>query len=509
MRNFTGAVVRPSIVQVAGVLAVAVVSTASGTPVDVPPNFVAEVVTDGFDRPVTVACAADGRMFVAEQRGVVWVVDPVLGRLETPFIDITPEVHLAVDRGLIGMALDPNFMANRRVYLSYTVDPTYGRPEDSVVAGTGSRVVRYAGTPESNGSVADIDSRMVLIGATLSDGPPTCWPSHSIGALHFGFDGSLFVAAGDGAKYVGADTGGQTPQCFVPGLFPDEEDIGAFRSQSLESLAGKIMRIDPETGAGLPDNPSYDGDPLSKHSRLWVTGLRNPFRFALLPDSPPPGLLFVGDVGHSDTEEITVLTGGDNAGWPCYDGNFVHPLFINEEVPAYDCTTLETPGNPGPLRYPAMTWSHGNPSLSSPPGATCSVIVAGVFADGSSYPQPWEGRLFHANYVGGWVRAAQFDGENHVVDVLPFATGFEWPTDIVLEPGSGHLLVVTLPGAIWRIRHVGAGSNPDLDGNGTVDGADLGLLLNTWGMSGPIGDLDGDGLVGNSDLGLMLAAWTG
>ncbi|MFO0872539.1 MAG: PQQ-dependent sugar dehydrogenase [Phycisphaerales bacterium] len=481
------------------------VSTAAPNPVEVPNGFVAEVIADGFDRPVAVAPAPDGRLFVAEQRGMVWVIDPVLGRLPDPFLDLRDEVQISVDRGMIGLALDPQFLQNRRVYVSYTIDAIFGRPEDEPYSGTGGRLTRYTGTEESGGNVADPKSRFVLIGDVISNGPPTCWPSHSVGALHFGFDGSLFMAAGDGATYSGTDAGGLTPDCFAPGLFGPEEDIGSFRAQSHESLAGKILRLDPETGAGLPDNPFYDGDPYSKASRIWVTGLRNPFRYALRPGTPSPATLYVGDVQAGATEELDVLVGGDNAGWPCYDAPFIQWTFFLEKVPAYGCDTLETPSNPGTLVQPTITWNHGNPDESMPPGVTCSAIVAGAFYDGCCFPGLWQGRLFHADYLGAWVRAAAFDDDANLIDVLPFITDLGHPVDIQVDPTTSALIVVSLDGQVWAIRYQGA----DLNNDGVVDGGDLAIVLAGWGTAGPLGDLDGSGSVDAGDVGVLLANWTG
>src|SRR6185503_13125680 len=98
-------------------------------------------------------------------------------------------------------------------------------------------------------------------------------------------------------------------QCFTAGRTDAFENIGAFRAQSLTSLAGKVLRINPVDGTGYPSNPYWDGNPLSKRSRIWVYGLRNPFRIQVRPGtgnaSPTagdPGTLYIGDVGWNTWE---------------------------------------------------------------------------------------------------------------------------------------------------------------------------------------------------------------
>src|SRR5690606_27204779 len=145
---------------------------------------------------------------------------------------------------------------NGHVYMAYPVAPEGGtRPK--MLKPTFSRVVRYTGTPASGGNVADPASRLVLIGEQPHEGIPACY-AHLFGALRFGEDGSLLVSTGDAAHYEFPDGGGNDPDCFLPPLFDPEQDLGAFRAQHLDSLAGKILRIDPATGLGLPDNPYWN-----------------------------------------------------------------------------------------------------------------------------------------------------------------------------------------------------------------------------------------------------------
>src|SRR5690606_20361321 len=119
-------------------------------------------------------------------------------------------------------------------------------------------------------------------------GFPITHESHSIGTVMFGEDGSLIVGNGDGSTYLAADAGGwrqgSSNTALADGIITPEEDVGAFRAQMIDSLSGKILRLDPATGDGLPGNPFFDpANPRSARSRVWALGLRNPFRFDIRP----------------------------------------------------------------------------------------------------------------------------------------------------------------------------------------------------------------------------------
>ena len=150
----------------------------------------------------------------------------------------------------------------------------------------------------------------------------------------------------------GAQPGSYAPQALADGIIRPKEDVGAFRAQLVDSLNGKVLRIDPATGDGLPSNPYYDtANPRSARSRVWAMGLRNPFRMGLQPNTgshfPPdgnPGVLNIGHVGWSTWEALDVVTGPrQNFGWPRYEGLSVNPSYdvdiANQDAPnpLYPC----------------------------------------------------------------------------------------------------------------------------------------------------------------------------
>ncbi len=484
-----------------------------------PEGFFLEQVADGLDQPVAIAFAGDGRMFVAEKAGVVRVF--IDGKpLPEPFIDLSDEVDPTILRGMLGFALDPDFLNNRRVYMAYPVVPHDGL-EPNVLKPTFSRVVRYTGTNASGGNVADVDSRQVLIGEQPHEGIPACY-SHLIGALRFGADGSLLVSAGDAAHHEFADAGGHNPGCFEPPLFEQDQDIGAFRSQYLDSMAGKMLRIDPETGDGLPDNPYWDGTATSSRSRVWVYGLRTPHRFCVRPgtgSATTPGSIYIGEVGWNSYEEISIsITGGENFGWPCFEGQPPAPAYPNLNPAHSGCDTIETPGNPGPLTDPIAQFHYTMPELSYPEHVTGRTIIGGDFYTGQDYPLAYNGAYFYADWSYDWVRVMRVNEVDEHVNSFTFigpsseGDGMQEVVEILADTVSGDLhFVVREPGAVYRLRYDGPGSG-DINGDGVVDVSDLLALLQSWGEcpGGPHecpADLNGDGVVDVSDLLILLTNW--
>ena len=293
-------------------------------------------------------------MFVWERGGKVWVVESGQKKL---FIDISAEVGGYRDLGLLGFALHPQFETNGYFYLFYTVDrhhllhygsSNYSPTTNEYNNATIGRLTRYTAKKTTVGYTVDTLTRKILIGATATSGVPVLYEFHHIGSLVFGSDGTLLIATGDGAAAASApDTGSASGTYYVQalkdGIITPEENVGAFRSQLLESYNGKILRIDPETGKGVPGNPFFENtNPGSIRSKVWALGLRNPFRMSLKPErvalnpaDANPGVLYLGDVGWQTYEEIDVVNKpGMNFGWPFYEG--LVPLAAYEKRPVYN-----------------------------------------------------------------------------------------------------------------------------------------------------------------------------
>ncbi len=310
-------------------------------------GFASITVSNQWNEPVGLTFTGDGvDMFVWERGGRVYTVTGGIKRL---VVDISEEVGAWHDHGLLGFALHPQFDQNGYIYLLYLVDrhhlmnfgtAAYSPTVSESFSATIGRLTRY--TLNKTGGIYSVaaGSRKVLFGEARSDGIIVLERSHSTGSLVFGTDQTLLVSTGDGANVFGADKGSDPityfAQALADGILTPELNVGAFRCQVLNSLNGKILRIDPETGEGIPSNPYYDPTrPNAAISKVWALGLRNPFRMTLKPGSGShnpsdgkPGILYVGDVGYTSWEEINVVDKpGMNFGWPIYEGLQQSPTY--------------------------------------------------------------------------------------------------------------------------------------------------------------------------------------
>lgn len=244
-----------------------------------PSGFTETLVAGGLSNPTAMALAPDGRLFVCEQGGQLRVIKNG-ALLPTPFLSVT--VNSAGERGLLGIAFDPNFATNNFLYIYYT----------ATTPAIHNRVSRFT----ANGDVAVPGSEVVLL--DLNNLSAT---NHNGGAMHFGPDGKLYIAVGDNA--VGSN------------------------SQTLTNLLGKILRINSD-GSIPADNPFF-ATATSNNRAIWALGLRNPYTFAFQPGT---GRMFINDVGEVTREEINDGIAGSNYGWPTCEGvcgnpNFRDPLF--------------------------------------------------------------------------------------------------------------------------------------------------------------------------------------
>ncbi|MFN0244255.1 MAG: PKD domain-containing protein [Planctomycetota bacterium] len=500
-----------------------------------PPHFEAVYASPTLSFPLGLRFAADGTLFVLEKAGGVRVLTPEGALQPVPFLDLSAEVNNDHDRGLLGIALDPSFVPDGGptswVYFLYTVSPIPGQ-DNGFNQGqrySFSRLTRYRAITVGTNVVADIATREILLGhqqadGSVPDGIASIHNSHSNGSLRFARDGSLLVATGDGAHYDFRDTGGFDaagfddfvhPTTGLRGPTPKVQDVGSFRSQDLRSLAGKILRIDKETGLGLASNPFFDGDLASHASRVWALGLRNPFRMDLAPGSGAtdpalgdPGVVLLGDVGWNRWEEIDVATSaGTNFGWPCFEGAQPQPgyqQFTSSDPSVWTCTTPTV----GVLASPAVAWHHSDASIVVPPGVHVDeqqnpmpgfagvCAIGGPIYTGGSYPAHYVGRMFFADYGRRYIKTIEFDAAWQVVAVRDFASQTGPLAAIERHPISGDLYVASLQSnRVLRIRY-GANATPvphlaaaplagtvplavQFDASGTLD-PDQDALTFTW-----------------------------
>jgi glucose/arabinose dehydrogenase len=235
-------------------------------------------ITGDIDSPTAFVASPDGKLYISQKPGRLLVVDADGQTLSADFFDgsLLSRIDISGERGLLGVAFDPNFASNRRVYAYYTAEPAGEKPTRNVLS-------RFLA--DSEGTLVQSGSETILLENNLTGAT-----NHNGGALAFGPDGKLYVAIGDNAN----------PQ----------------QAQQISSLNGKILRLNTD-GSAPSDNPFVSTN--GARPEIWALGLRNPFTFAFDPES---GRFHINDVGQGDWEEINLGASGANYGWPDTEGDF-------------------------------------------------------------------------------------------------------------------------------------------------------------------------------------------
>jgi glucose/arabinose dehydrogenase len=305
----------------------------------------------GLTQPLSIAHAGDVRLFVVEKAGRIRIVRSDGTVDPTPFLDITGRVDdSGGEMGLLGLAFHPDYASNGHFYVNYTTTADGPRR---------TRISRF--TVSADPDVADAASEHMLL---TVDQPGT---NHNAGDIHFGPDGYLYIPLGDGG-----DTS---------------------TAQDMGTVLGKVLRLDVDMGPGgaadcsgngtgsytVPaSNPFIDGAG-DACDEIWAVGFRNPWRSSF---DRATGDFYLGDVGQVDYEEIDVLPagsgGGQNYGWPCYEGN--------HEYNTAGC------GPESNYTFPIFEYTHSD---------GCAVTGGYVYR-GSAYP-PMVGRYLLADYCSGYL----------------------------------------------------------------------------------------------------------
>jgi glucose/arabinose dehydrogenase len=429
-----------------------------------------ELITNDVQVPIHLAVAPGDteRLFIVERAGRIRIVKSGL-LLATPFLDIADQVNADPPEGAMSsLAFHPDYQVNGHFYVSYT-----DLNGDSVVA-------RFQVTADPE--VADPGSLAPILFV------PQPGPTHNVGWLEFGPDGFLYIGSGDG----GNNTGGQF-------------------AQNLDSLLGKLLRIDVDGPFpyGIPTgNPYASGPGLDE---IWAVGLRNPWRCGF---DRLTGDLWIGDVGQSTWEEIDFQpagTAGANYGWNCMEGNECH-------LPAHGCTCDDPV-----LTDPVHVYDH----------ATGCAVIGGYVYRGSAVAALTGLYVFGDTCAGAiWTLDPADFGVSPLegISIGPYSFG---------QDHDGELYIVS-PLGVYKIVIVDCNDNqipddqdiadqtsddcntngipdecePDCNDNGVADTCDIanGTSLDENGNGIPDecdepADLDGDGSVGVTDFLILLAAW--
>jgi PKD repeat protein len=489
-----------------------------------PAGFQETTALTGLSSPTVIRFASDGRVFVAEQGGRIKVFDSLSDPTPTVFADLSVRVQNFWDRGLLGMALDPQFPARPYVYVSYTHDaaiggtaPRWGDACPTPPGATDDGCVVSGRLSKLTASGNVMTSEQVLIEDWCQQ-----YPSHSIGAVNFGPGGALYMSGGDGASFNFADYGQDgsprnpcgDPPTGVGGTqtIPTAEG-GALRAQDLRTsgdpvtLDGTVIRVDPDTGAAMPGNPLLASADANAR-RIVAHGLRNPFRFTLRPGTNE---LWIGDVGWSNWEEINRLVDPlapavTNFGWPCREGPNEQSGYRDLNI----CGGLRA--QPGATTGPVLTYAHSARVVAGESCPTGGSSVSGLaFYNGGTFPPAYDGALFFADYSRNciWVMFPGTNGIPNPSTVSTFAAPAAGPVNLEVGPGGDLFYPDLGGGTVRRIRYVNATNRPPtavassdvtsgpppltvhFDGRGSSDPDAGDTLSYAW-------DLDGDGAFDDS-----------
>jgi glucose/arabinose dehydrogenase len=501
---------------------------------DLPTGFQDTIAIDGLDGPTAVRFAPDGEVFVAQKNGEILRFDNVDDQTPTLFADLRKAVYDNGDRGLLGLAVDPQFPTRPYVYALYTFDHVLGEGAPGSYPRWGQSP-SYEGDPCPMSGSPGVDACPVsgrLTRLTAEGGVASAektlvedWcqqdSSHSIGGLQFGPEGALFASGGEGASFIEPDYGQfgwpHKNQCGDPpggeALKPPSAEGGSLRSQDAftpfdplapsdpTGLAGTLIRIDPDSGEGLPGNPLYSSFDANER-RIIAYGFRNPFRFAIDPHHEE---VLVDNVGNGTDEEIDRIgltpSTPYNSGWPCYEGDHRNPDFDNLDLDL--CEDLYS--QQGVASTPFFSYDHGDAVA---PGDPCphqygSAITGSAIYPGGTFPAEYDGALFFADAVRGciYVMPTGGDGEGPDPDnTRPFLTdgGPYTGADIEIGP-DGNLYYLSLFGdeAVHRVSYDPTLPVAELSADKKWGGLPLTVTFDAGGSTGNglqyAWDLDGNG----------------
>ena len=467
----------------------------------------------GLTAPIDLKPAPDdsGRLFVVDQAGKIYIIENGV-LLGTPFLDVTS--RLVTPLGVIG-TYDVNDFDERGL-LGMALHPGFTNPTDA-----GFHKI-YTFTSEPNSAPADfvtqfdptvINCQSVIAEWTLSELDPNLIETstrreimrinkpqfnHNGGMLAFGPDGYLYISLGDGG--AGNDSG--------PGHGPNGN------GQNLDTVLGKILRIDPLNPSSTPSST----DPISVNGKyrvpaanpfvgvagideIYAYGLRNPYRFSF--DSLT-GELIAGDVGQNYIEEIDIIHSGKNYGWNLKEGTFRFD-------PQTGNVSNYLTGLPGTLVNPIAQYDHDDGTA----------VIGGYVYHGSAIPElvgkyvfgdftkaffAPTGRLFYADVNTGLINEFIIGLDNRNLNLYVKGFGQDNSGEIYVL-ASQYLGPYGTGGKVLKIVDLCATRAPgDLNNDCVVDYLDLEQMLLDWLGVGPA-DLNGDSVINFEDFALLAGHW--
>ena len=369
-------------------------------------------VASGLSSPLYVtAPAGDSRLFIVEKGGLIRVQQSP-GATPTTFLDLTTSINASGERGLLGLAFDPNYATNGRFYVDYI---------DAVSLNT--RVVRYTVPNPATANTA----AGAVVDSIITVNQPAGRSNHKAGWIGFrpGEAGNLYVAVGDGGS-------SNDPDQFA---------------QNINSNLGKMLRLDVSgngVGYAIPaGNPFAGATP--GNDEIWAYGLRNPFRNSF---DRANGNFYIADVGQSTREEVNVeetSIAGRNYGWRAREGSGDNPGVADAAPPnAVD---------------PVFDYRHGNNADIFSPAGVSGSITGGYVYRGNAMPG-LAGTYFFGDFVSGKLGSFIYDPATDSVSNIIDRTGQLDPGSANFgggaissfgEDGFGELYIVDINGEVFKI----------------------------------------------------------
>ncbi len=410
--------------------------------------------------------------YVAEKPGEILLADMTTGQT-TVVADLSAQVNDYLDRGLLDIALDPNFAHNGYIYAFIVVDPqdTAGHTGNAGADGGGNRyaqVIRLTADATTGFSTVVPGSEKIILGAgghsladingggaldftdpayaSLAASDSVLHPgdtvvngvkqdyikvdsaSHAGGHLAFGPDGALYVSTGDATSFNYAD--------------PRAADV-----QSLDHLSGKVLRVDAATGLGLADNPfaAQAASLADDAAKVFQLGLRNPFSMAFAPD----GRLFIADTGWDSYEEINTGGPGANFGWPFYeggDGGVSLQTPVWRDLPVGQAFYAKVAAGVLSVTPAFRAFAH----MDGAPGFQVQAITSGeAFIHSAAYPASLQNDFIFTDFSQGEVYAVNIDNRADI-KFLYQLPGYA-PVDFVQGPDGMVYYADLLNGEIGRL----------------------------------------------------------
>jgi glucose/arabinose dehydrogenase len=425
----------------------------------VPPDF-SDTLVASVGIPTALAFAPGNRMVITTQGGTVRIYQNG-ALLATPALNITSKVCSDFERGLLGVAIDPNFASNNRVYLYYTFMKSGGCARNT----SSSPVNRVSRFVLGSNNIIDPASEVVIV-----DNIPSPNGNHNGGDVQFGKDGFLYISAGDGGCQLT-----QTTACAGANQNARRQDI----------LSGKILRVDT-SGVPPASNPWFGmagsrrcGDPAGVPSgtgpcrETFSWGLRNPFRIGFDPNASGTRF-FINDVGQNAWEEIDQAQAGSDYGWNVREGNCANGSTTNCGAP------------PAGMVNPIHAYGRGS---------GCASITGGAFVPNGVWPSTYTGAYLFSDYVCGRIFTLRPNGSGGYT-ATDFATGLGNSSAVHLAFGPHNatqaLYYTTYAsgGQIRRIAFAGTANQPPtaaVTANTTSGPTPLNVTFNGSGSTDPEG----------------------